>query len=140
MRKLLKTKLYNRNLIKGINTWVIPLVRYSGTFLKWIWEQESWWWCIRPYILEMMLTDYMCQEKKEEDLSALKIALIQQLEEYIGKYGGRLVTVTRNNTDNTRIHWIETTRKQKWEEKQLYGRFKWQLTWENMDVAKKRKP
>ena len=34
-RKLLKTKLSSRNLIKGINTWAVPLVRYSGPFLKW---------------------------------------------------------------------------------------------------------
>ena len=34
-RKLLETKLNCRNLIKGINTWVVPLVRYSGPFLKW---------------------------------------------------------------------------------------------------------
>ena len=34
-RKLLKTKLSCRNLIKGINTWAVPLVRYSGSFLKW---------------------------------------------------------------------------------------------------------
>ena len=33
-RKLLKTKLSSRNLIKGINTWVVPLVRYPGPFLK----------------------------------------------------------------------------------------------------------
>ena len=33
-RKLLETKLYNRNLFKGINTWTLPLVRYSGPFLK----------------------------------------------------------------------------------------------------------
>ena len=33
-RKLLETKLFNRNLIKGINTWAVPLVRYSGPFLK----------------------------------------------------------------------------------------------------------
>ena len=30
MRKLLETKLYSRNLIKGINTWAVSLVRYSG--------------------------------------------------------------------------------------------------------------
>ena len=35
-RKLLETKLSSRNLIKGINTWAVPLVRYSGPFLKWI--------------------------------------------------------------------------------------------------------
>ena len=34
-RKLLETKLNIRNLIKGINTWAVPLVRYSGPFLKW---------------------------------------------------------------------------------------------------------
>ena len=28
-RKLLETKLNSRNLIKGINTWAVPLVRYS---------------------------------------------------------------------------------------------------------------
>ena len=33
-RKLLWIKLYKRNLIKGINTWSVPLVRYSGPFLK----------------------------------------------------------------------------------------------------------
>ena len=34
-RKLLETKLNSRNLIIGINTWALPLVRYSGPFLKW---------------------------------------------------------------------------------------------------------
>ena len=34
-RKLLETKLSCRNLMKRINTWAVPLVRYSGPFLKW---------------------------------------------------------------------------------------------------------
>ena len=34
-RKLLETKLSSRNLIKGINAWAVPLVRYSRPFLKW---------------------------------------------------------------------------------------------------------
>ena len=34
-RKLLETKLSGRNIVKGINTWAVPLVRYSGPFLKW---------------------------------------------------------------------------------------------------------
>ena len=33
--KLLETKLSSRNLIKGINTWAVSLVRYSGPFLNW---------------------------------------------------------------------------------------------------------
>ena len=40
-RKLLEAKLSSRNIIKGINTWVVPLVRYSGPFLKWTREQEN---------------------------------------------------------------------------------------------------
>ena len=38
-RKLLETKLYSRNLVKGINTWAVPLIRYSGPFLKWTREE-----------------------------------------------------------------------------------------------------
>ena len=50
-----------------------------------------------------------------------------QLEDNIEKHWGRLITGTRNNTANMWTNWIEITRKQKWKEKQLYGRFK-QLT------------
>ena len=38
-RKLLQTKLYSRNLIKGINTWAVPFARYSGLFLNWMREE-----------------------------------------------------------------------------------------------------
>ena len=38
-RKLLEKKLCSRNLINGINTWAILLVRYSGLFLKWTREE-----------------------------------------------------------------------------------------------------
>ena len=38
-RKNFETKLYSRNLIKGINTCVVPLVKYSRPFLKWAKEE-----------------------------------------------------------------------------------------------------
>ena len=38
-RKQLETKLYNRNLMKGINTREISLVRYLGQFLRWTREE-----------------------------------------------------------------------------------------------------
>ena len=41
-------------------------------------------------------------------------ASIQRLEDYIQKRGGRLITATRNNTDNMTTNRI-ITRKQKWE-------------------------
>ena len=34
VRKLFETKLYNRNLVKGINTWSVHLVRYLQPILK----------------------------------------------------------------------------------------------------------
>ena len=51
-------------------------------------------------------------------------ASIQQLEDYIGKHERGLITTIRNDTDNTIDNRMTITRKQKWEEKQLYGRFK----------------
>ena len=48
---------------------------------------------------------------------------IQRFEDYREKYGGRLNTATRNNTDNPNIKKPKITRK-KWEEKQLYGHVK----------------
>ena len=43
---------------------------------------------------------------------------------YIQKHDGGLITTIRNDTDNTMDDRITITRKQKWEGKQLYGRFK----------------
>ncbi len=34
LRRLLVTKHHSKNLVKGINTWAVPLVRYQGPFLK----------------------------------------------------------------------------------------------------------
>ena len=51
-------------------------------------------------------------------------ASIQRLEEYIQKHDGGLITDIRNDTDNTMDNTMTITRKQKWEGKQLYGRFK----------------
>ena len=51
-------------------------------------------------------------------------ALIQRLEDYIQKHDGGLITAIRINTDNTMENRMTITKKQKWEGKQLYGRFK----------------
>ena len=49
---------------------------------------------------------------------------IQRFEAYIEKHERVLITAIRNDTDNTIDDRTTTTRKQKWEKKQLYGRFK----------------
>ena len=70
----------------------------------------------------------MCQENwKKEDLTALNIALKnldKRLENYTQKHGKRLIAAIKNSTENTRNNRTTITRKQKWEEKQLNGRFK----------------
>ena len=51
---------------------------------------------------------------------------IQRLEDYIEKQEGRLITATRYNINNTKNNRMTiTTKKQKWEEKQLFERLKW---------------
>ena len=84
-RKLLETKLYSRNLVKGINTWPVPLVRYSAPFLKRTREElkEMDKGTRKLMTLYKALNSrddvdrlYTYQEKKEEkDLPTLKIAL-----------------------------------------------------------------
>ena len=51
-------------------------------------------------------------------------APIQRLKDYIQKHDGGLITAIRNDTDNTMDNRMTISRKQKWERKQLYGRFK----------------
>ena len=63
----------------------------------------------------------MYLEKREEDTVD---ASIQRLEDYIEKHERGLITTIRNDTDNTIDERMTTTRKQKWEGKQLYGHFK----------------
>ena len=46
------------------------------------------------------------------------------LKDYREKYTGILLTAIRNNNDDTGINRTKISRKQKWEEKQLYRRFK----------------
>ena len=81
--KLLETKLNSGNLIKGMNTWAVPLARYSGLFLTWTKEQLRQ---MNQRTRELMTmhkalrsrddVDCMCSEKEEEeDLPILRIAL-----------------------------------------------------------------
>ena len=54
-------------------------------------------------------------------------ASIQRLEDYVEKHERGLIIAIRNDTDNTIDDRMTTTRKQKGEKKQLYGRIKRQI-------------
>ena len=140
MKKLLETKLYTRNLIKGINTWTVPLVRHLGPFLKRMREGRKQVGQRTRKLVTMCKAlrprddiDGLYVSRKEEGRRLTSIldnvdTSIQWLKDYVKKCGGRLITATRNNTDNTRINRTKISRKQKWEAKQLYGYFKWQTS------------
>ena len=51
-------------------------------------------------------------------------ASIQRFQDYIEKHEGGLITTIRNDTDSTMANRATITIKQKWEEKQICGRFK----------------
>ena len=66
----------------------------------------------------MALTDYIIKKGGRRELASIEDS------DYIEKSGGGLITATRNDTDNTKANRMTITKKQIWEEKQLYGRFK----------------
>ena len=135
-RKLLEKKNSCRNLFKGINTWAVPLVRYSGLFLKWTRDElrqmdkrTSKLMTMHKALHPRDDVDRLYVPRKEggRGLASIEDSVdisIQRLEDYIEKHERGLITAIRNNTDNTIDDRMTKTRKQKWEEKQLHGRFK----------------
>ena len=125
-RKLLQTKLSSRNLIKGINTWAIPIVRYSGPFLKWtrdeltqIDQRNGKLRTMHKALHPRDDVDRRYVSRKERGRRGLASiedsvdASIQRLEGYIEKHKQGLITAIRNDTDNTIDNKMAITRKQK---------------------------
>ena len=122
-RKLLGTKLSSRNLIKGINTWAVPLVRYSGPFLKWTREELKQMDQGTRKLMTMHKAlhprdevDRLYVSRKEGGRGLASIedsvdASIQRLGDYIEKHERGLITTIRNDTDNTINEIMTTTRK-----------------------------
>ena len=125
-RKLLKAKLTNRNLIKGINTWAVPLVRYSGPFLKWTRDELTHTdqrtrklMTIHKALHPRDDVDRLYVSRKEGGRGLASIedfvdVSIQRLENHMEKHKRGLITAIRNDTDNTIYDRMTITRKQKW--------------------------
>ena len=135
-RKLLETKLSRRNLIKGINTWAVPLFRYSRHFrmrtpekLKQMNQRTKKLMTMHKALHPRYDVDRLYVSRKEggRGLASIKDtvgASILRLEDDIEKDERGLITTIRNDTDKTIDERDTTTRKQKWEGKRLYGCFK----------------
>ena len=123
-RKLLKTKLYRRNLIQGINTCAAPLVRYFGPFLKRTREELKQMDQTTRKLMTMHKALYA-----RDDVNRLCVKKIRRKRTYqywrqcwpINTttrrlyWKARLITATRNNSKNTRSNRTTMTRRQKWE-------------------------
>ena len=120
----------------------VLLVRYSEPFLKWTREElkqmdQRTRKLMTMHKAEMALTDYMCKKRGK-----LHNSIEDSVGNYTEKYGGRLTTTTRNNTNKTRFKRTKITRKRKWEKatvwisKEINKR---RLTRENLDKVEKGK-
>ena len=126
-RKLPETKLSCGNLNKGINSWAVSLVRYSGPFLKWTRDKLKQMDQRARKLMTMHKAlhprddvDRLYVSRKEGGRGLASIediddASIQRLEDYIQKYERGLVTSIRNDTNNTINDRMTLNRKQKWE-------------------------
>ena len=111
--KLLETKLSSRNLIKGINTWAVHLVRYSGPFLKWTREELMQMDQRTRKLMTIHKASHPCYNVDRLHVSGKEgkrgpvtnennvDASIQWLEDYIEKHEQGLITAIRNETYNT---------------------------------------
>ena len=82
---------------------------------------------------------YVSRREGEKGLASIEDsvdALIQRFEDYIQKRRGRLITATRNNTNDTKI----SGSRKKNKSVKVSMTDKQHLTRENVDMAKKRKP
>ena len=124
-RKLLETKHSRRNLIKGINTWAVPLVRFSRPFLKWTRDELRQMDQRTRKLMTMHKTShprdnvdrlYVPRKQGGRGHASIENSVdtsIKRLEDYIEKHERELVTAIRNNSDNTVDNRMTISRKQK---------------------------
>ena len=124
------------NLMRGINTWTVHLVRYSRPILKWTRDELRQMDQRTRKLMTMHKAlhprddvDRLFVPRKDggRGLAGIEDSVhtsIQRLEDYIEKHERGLITAIRNNTDNTIDNRMTKTRKQKFEGKQLHGCFK----------------
>ena len=117
-----------------MNTWSVLLVRYSGPFLKWTRDELKQMDQRTRKLITMHNAlkprddvDRLHVSRKYEGRGLVSIEnsvdVSIRLEDYIEKYERGLITVIRNNTENT-IDDRKTIIREKMRRKQLHGRLK----------------
>ena len=103
--KLFETKLYNRNIIKGIKAWDV-LVRYSGPFLKWTREELKQMDQITRRLMTMHNTLHPREDIVRPHVSWKEcgrgIASVEDSSDASLQRGRKVITATRNITGNAK--------------------------------------
>ena len=110
-RKLFETKLSSRNLINGVNTWAVPLVRQMDQRTRKLMAMHK---ALHPR--DDIDRLYVPRKEGGRGLASIEDNVdssIQRLGDYIEKHERGLITAPRNNTDNTIDNGMTKTRKQK---------------------------
>ena len=110
-----------RNLIKRINPWALPLVRYSGLYLKWTREEfqqrdQKTRMMVHKVLHPRVDIDRQWVSRKEwwRELTSIQDSVdasIRRLEDYLKKEQRKTNYSNQNDTNNTRINRTTITRK-----------------------------
>ena len=142
VRKILETELNAGNLIKGINTWAVSLLRYSAAFLDWTkfemeqLDRQTRKLMTMPNALHPKSNvDRLYLPRKDEGRGLLgvedtvNIAKVS-LKRYVNNSTERLLSSLRITEDDEFIESEadvkkrkRTERKENWKEKTLHGQF-----------------
>ena len=142
IRKILETKLNSRNLIKGMNTWAVSVVRYTGPFLGWTKEELQSMDRRTRKLMTMHKalhprddTDRLYVKRKEGGRGLISIEDCVQrakvvLDRYVQTNSEEIIKSARDSATNNKVEnngTVQQTRKERWEGKKLYGEFKRQI-------------
>ena len=114
VRKILGTKLNGDNIIKGINSWVIPVLRYSAAFLNWTKTELQWMDRRTRKLLTMhnglhprsnVDRTYIPRKEGGRGLLCVEDTVLAKigLERYVKESKERLIIAARGDNENTKI-------------------------------------
>ena len=142
VRKILEAKLNGGNIIKGINTWAIPVLRYSAAFLNWtktelqLMDRRTRKLLTMQNGLQRRSDVHRVHIPRKEGGRGLmcvkdtvKLANIG-IERYVKESKERLIVAARGDNENTDVETgnefkrrTQQERRTKWKEKMLHVQF-----------------
>ena len=142
VQKIVKTKLNGKNIVKVINTWAIPVLRYSAPFLSWT---KTEFQSIDGKTRKLLTIHNGLHPRSEVDrlyiprkvggrglANAEDTVILDKisLEDHVKKSDERLLCAARSDFENPVIATVKNMKKniqderiKKWNGKRMYGQF-----------------